>query len=153
MPPTFSSLALEQIPDPDFAEMAIGVLPAHATADPAAWARSLASLRGKPAWIIALMGLAQAAARLLGARITRRDLLRVRYVVGDEALLAGDDRHLDLRVGIGVDEARNLVRVVLAVRLKGWRGRIYFWPVRLLYPVVMRSLIRHSQKSLSGATS
>ena len=35
--PVFWSMAFDEIADPDYADVAVGVLPAHATADPAAW--------------------------------------------------------------------------------------------------------------------
>ena len=37
--PVFWSLALAEITDPDYTHIAVDVLPAHATADPSAWAR------------------------------------------------------------------------------------------------------------------
>lgn len=49
-----------------------------------------------------------------------------------------------------VDAAAALVRVVTAVRLKGWRGRLYFGPVRLLHPVVVRAMLRRAARGLAG---
>jgi hypothetical protein len=72
-------------------------------------------------------------------------------VDGDEALLSFDDKHLDFRAGVGVNSETRLVRVVTAVRLKGWRGRLYFTPVRLAHPIVMHSMLRRSQKLLAQA--
>lgn len=151
--PTFWSLALVDIPDPDYADMSIGVLPAHATADPAAWARSLFSLRTMPRWILLALGARQLLSPLIGVPRSPRDIFYVRRVEGEEALLSADDRHLDFRVGVGVDEAHGLVRVITTVRLKGWRGRLYFWPVRIVHPIIVRSMLRRSQRLLSGVTT
>ena len=98
------------------------MLPAHATADPAAWARSLFSLRSLPLWLAALVLARQALGPLVGVPRAPRDRFSVRRVQGDEVLLAVDQRHLDLRVGVGVDELHGIVRVVTAVRLKGAFG-------------------------------
>lgn len=150
--PSFGSLAIEQIPDPDFADVTIGVLPAHATADPAAWARSLFSFQTMPRWVLLALLARQVLAPLMGVPRAPKDVFAVRCVEGEEALVAFDDRHLDFRVGVGVDELHNLVRITTTVRLKGWRGRVYFWPVRFGHPIVVRSMLRRSQKVLSGVT-
>lgn len=149
----FWSVALEDIPDPDFADMSIGVLPAHATADPAAWARSLFSLKTMPRWVLAALAMRQLLAPLMGVPRAPKDVFAVCRVEGDEALVAFDDKHLDFRVGVGVDEEHALVRVVTAVRLKGWRGRLYFLPVRIGHPLVVQSMLKRSQKVLSGVTT
>lgn len=150
--PAFSSVALDDIPDPDFADMSIAVLPAHATPDPAAWARSLFSLKTMPRWVWLALGIRQVLAPLMGVPRAPKNVFAVQRVEGDEALVAFDDKHLDFRVGVGVDEERALVRVVTTVRLKGWRGRVYFWPVRFGHPLVVRSMLRRSQKVMSGVT-
>ncbi|WP_448811477.1 DUF2867 domain-containing protein [Agromyces bauzanensis] len=151
--PAFWSLAFAEIADPDYADVAVGVLPAHATADPAAWARSLFSLRSLPLWLIALVGMRQALAPIVGLPRVPRDRFRVHYVVGDEALLAVDDRHLDVRVGVGVDEEHGIVRVVTAVRMKGWRGRLFMVPVRMVHPHLVNAMISRSRRNLSGVTA
>ena len=140
MAPPFSSLALEEIRDPDFADMTIGVLPAHATADPAAWARSLFSTRTVPAWF------------RLFTRLTRT-CFTFRQVEGNEALVAFDGRNLDFRAAVGVNEATALVHIVTSVRLKGALGRMPIAPLRIVQFAVIHSLLRRSQRRLSGVTT
>ncbi len=147
--PQYWSLALRDIPAPDYADMSIGVLPAGATHDAAVWAENLFSLRVMPRWIVLAMGLRQLLVPLIGVRPAPRDTFAVRAVEGDEALLSFDDRHLDFRCGVGVDSEARLVRVTTTVRLKGWRGRLYFAPVRLAHPIVVHAMIRRSQKVLA----
>jgi Protein of unknown function (DUF2867) len=144
--PAFWSLALDDIPAPDYADVSIAVLPAGASTDPRAWAMSIFSLRTMPGWVRAALGLRQLLAPLIGVPRADHDVFAVRRVEGNEALLGIDDVHLDFRCGIGVDAAAGLVRVVTTVRLKGRRGRIYFWPVRLAHPVVVRSMLRRAVK-------
>ena len=151
--PVFWSMAFDEIADPDYADVAVGVLPAHATADPAAWARSLFSLRSLPPWLAALVLARQALGPLVGVPRAPRDRFSVRRVQGDEVLLAVDQRHLDLRVGVGVDELHGIVRVVTAVRLKGGFGRLWFLPVRAVHPHLVAAMIARSRRRLSGVTA
>ena len=69
-------------------------------------------------------------------------------VIGEEALIAVDDTHLDFRAAVGVDSERSLLRVTTAVRFNGWQGRLYFVPVGLLHGPVTRAMmhraVRHS---------
>jgi hypothetical protein len=150
--PAFASLALAEIPDPDFADMSISILPAHATSDPAAWARSMFSIRTLPKWILIAMALRQAIVPLLGIRAAPRGVFTVRAQHGDEALMAFQDKHLDFAVAVGVNEQNNTVRVTTAVRIKNRIGRLYFAPVRVLHPLVIQSMLKRSRKLLSGVT-
>ena len=149
--PVFWSLALAEITDPDYTHIAVDVLPAHATADPSAWARNLFSLKSLPrtlAWVMR-------ARLLLIARLGPPrwcEAFQVGQVAGDEALVAMDGRLIDLRVGIGVDEDAALVRVVTAVRFKGAHVQRWSWPVRAALPFVMRGMIGRSRRTLSGVT-
>jgi hypothetical protein len=149
--PVFWSLALAEITDPDYTHIAVDVLPAHATADPAAWARNLFSYSSLPralSWAL----------RLSTRRSARRgrpvwcDAFAVDHVSGDEALVAVNARLLDMRVGVGVDEDAALVRVVTAVRFKGALVQRWSWPARAMLPFVMRGMIGRSRRALSGVT-
>ncbi len=146
--PAFWSLALADISDPDYTHVWIDVLPAHATADPAAWARNLFSRAALPRWL--------AAAVVVGSMLRRGrrrcDAFAVRRVEGEEALVSVDARRVDMRVGIGVDEERALVRVVTAMRFKGPGARLWSLPLRLSLAVLMRGMIARARRELSGVT-
>jgi hypothetical protein len=143
--------AFKDVPAPDFADVHVAVLPAGAPADPAVWARRMFSGRATPAWVKAAMGVRALLVPFLGIPRVPGDPFAVRRVTGEEALLGFDDRHLDFRVGVGVDAAARLVRVTTAVRFNGWRGRLYFVPVRLLHPVVVQSMLSRAQRLLDPA--
>jgi hypothetical protein len=136
------SLALRDIPRPDFAEATIVPLAPSGSVDPAAWARMIFSPRDMPRWVVAALVVRQALVPLLGIHRAGSGIFAIRETSDDEVLVAADDTHLDFRCAIAVDEQTRLLRVTTTVRLKGWRGRVYFWPVRLAHPVVMRSMIR-----------
>ncbi|SEG88319.1 Protein of unknown function [Nonomuraea solani] len=143
------SLAFEDIPAPDFADMTIGVLPPGAPEDPRVWAESIFSLTGMPRAVMAAMAVRQALVPLIGVRRAPRDTFRVDRVEGEEALIVADDRHLDFRCGVAVDATARLVRITTTVRLKGLRGRVYFWPVRLAHPTVVHAMLRSAQRRLT----
>jgi len=146
------SLALRDIPQPDFADAAIAPLPAGAPTDPRIWAEEMFGLCTMPAWVAAALAVRQAVVPLLGIRRAPRDTLAIREQVGDEVLISADDSHLDFRCAVAVDRSARLVRVTTTVRLHGWRGRVYFTPVRLLHPVVIQAMIRSAGRRLAAGT-
>lgn len=146
--PAFWSLALADISDPDYTQVWIDVLPAHATADPAAWARNLFSRAALPRWLAGAIVVES----LLRRQRRRCDAFAVRRVEGEEALVSVDARRVDMRVGVGVDEERALVRVVTAMRFKGRGARLWSLPLRLSLAVLMRGMIARARRELSGVT-
>lgn len=140
---SFRSLALDEIRDPDFADMSIAVLPAHATADAGAWARSLFSGHTLPRFVRVMLRLARVG----------NDPFQIRPVDGEEALVFVDDNRMDFRAAVSVDEATALVRIVTTVRLKGRLGRLPIAPMRIMQLAVIHSLLKRSQRRLSGVTT
>ncbi len=102
-------------------------------------------------WISACRGasLRKLSVPVLGVRAATATSSPFCKVVGEEALIAKDDVHLDFRAAVGVDPARGLVRVTTVVRLKGWRGRLYFLPVRLLHSVIMHGMLHSAARRLT----
>ena len=149
--PGLRSLAFVDIPVPDFADVQIVPLPDGSPTDPVQWAETVFSVPTAPLLVRLLLALRQLLVRLIGVPKADAGVFRVKEVVGEEALIAGDDRHLDFRVGVGVDAGAGLVRVTTAVRFHGWRGRLYFIPVGLLHGPVTRAML--SQASLKLARS
>jgi hypothetical protein len=150
MPEAFWSLALRDIPAPDYADAIIVPLPAGTPHDPGVWARRLFSLRAMPRWVVGALAVRQLLVPLLGIRRAADDVFTIREQDGDEVLMAADDRHLDFRCAVAVDRVTRLVRVTTTVRLHGWRGRAYFLPVRVLHPLVVRAMIRSAGQSLAA---
>ena len=144
------SLALRDIPRPDFADAAIVTLPDGTPTDPEVWAREAFSVAGMPRWVAGALALRQLLVPLLGIPKAPADTFEVGERVGDEVLISADDRHLDFRCAVAVDPAARLLRVTTTVRLHGWRGRVYFAPVRLLHPVVVQAMISRAGRRLAG---
>jgi len=148
--PVFRSLALQSIPQPDYADVIVLPVPDGTSADPRVWAEELFSLTLKslPGWVTALMGLRQAVVGLVGISRAPAGVFAVAEVRGEEALISADDTHLDFRCGVAYDAGARLLRVTTAVRLKGWRGRLYFAPVRLLHPLVVHAMMARTIRRL-----
>lgn len=147
--PALRSLAFDDIPRPDFADVI--VIPKHprTTDSPDDWAQAIFGSDSLPAGVKALLALRQALVGLIGVPRAGRDVFTVSKVDGEEALIVADDEHLDFRCAVGVDPQGGLVRVTTAVRLHGWRGRLYFVPVRLVHPVVVSAMMRRAARDLA----
>ena len=148
--PVFHSLALRDIPQPDYADMCLCVLPQGASNDPAVWAQTLFSAKAMPRWVVAAILLRQLIVPLVGIPRASADDFAVCEVVGGEALLAIDDKHLDCRIAVGVDIDAAIVRVTTTVALKGWRGRLYFSFVGLIHPIVLQSMLKRTKQALAN---
>ena len=148
MPQASWSLALRDIPTPDYADAIIVPLPPGTTTDPSVWAHRLFSRRTMPGWVVGALAARQVLVPLLGIPPAATDVFAIREQHDDEVLLAADDRHLDFRCAVAVDRAARLLRVTTTVRLHGWRGRVYFFPVRVLHPIVVRAMIRSAGRAL-----
>lgn len=148
--PAFSSLAFGEGRF-DHGDVVFVPVPPEVTVDPRVWAETLFLRSAIPTPVQALFGVRMIFAALLGLRPAPTGVFDVREVVGDEALIAFDDDHLDFRCAVGVDAARRVVRVTTVVRLHGWRGRLYFTPVSLLHPLIMQAMLRRTRRALCAA--
>ena len=143
--PVFVSLAFADMPEPDFADVVVEVVPMTSQLipiDPGWWASEVFSVRSAPRWVRLLLAMRQAVVGLVGIRRADSSAFRVASVRGEEALIATDDTHLDFRAAVGLDAGRRMIRVTTAVKLHGWRGRLYFAPVALLHGPVTRAMVR-----------
>ncbi|MEZ4219950.1 MAG: DUF2867 domain-containing protein [Polyangiaceae bacterium] len=151
--PHFASMAFDDISAPDYADVILEPIPRELVdddSDSRTWARRVFSIRSAPAWVVALMGLRQLLVGLAGIPRGTPDQFRVKAIRGDEALLSVDDPHLSFRAAVGVDHQRRLLRVTTVVRLNGWRGRIYFAPVSILHPVILRAMMRRALRNAAS---
>ncbi|WP_265520344.1 DUF2867 domain-containing protein [Oerskovia flava] len=146
----FTSLALADLPRPDYADVVLVPLPDGAPTDPAVWAREIFAVRSAPPWVRVAFAVRQSVVALIGVSRGDQGVFDVDRVEGEEALIVADDRHLDFRAAVGVDVGARLVRVTTAVRLHGWRGRGYFGPVRLAHGPVVHAMLTRAARGLAG---
>lgn len=149
--PRLVSLAFDDLPRPDYADVLVVPLPHGAPVDPAVWAREIFAVRTAPVWVRGAFVVRQALAPLIGVARADQGVFDVARTEGEEALIVADDRHLDFRCAVGVGAGARLVRVTTAVRLHGWRGRAYFAPVRLAHGPVLHAMLRRAARGLAAS--
>jgi len=142
--PSFTSLPLAGQSPPDWADVVIVPLPDGASGDPRFWAEQIFSVKDSPKLVHALMALRELLVGFIGIERAPSTVFDVDEVVGDEALIVERESHLDFRCGVGVDHEACLLRVTTAVWLHGWRGRLYFAPVRVLHDPVTRAMMHRA---------
>jgi hypothetical protein len=133
------SVAYQLMPQPDWAATTTVAVPDGSARDPGEWARAIFAVGSMPPWIKALFGVRELAARLLRIPPGQPGMLAVREVRDGAALIDTDDRHLRFVAAVHADD--HLLHVTTAVQLKGWRGRLYFLPVRFLHDQITRSMM------------
>ena len=143
----FRSVAIERTAPLDFADVHLARIPPFTTDDPSWWATRIFGTATMPAWVTALLGIRQAVVGLVGIEREKEDVFDVREVVGREALICKQARHLDFRVGVAVTD--RVLRVTTAVSLHGWRGRLYWSVTRLFHGLVTESMIRRAVRLAS----
>lgn len=117
--------------------------------DPQVWAD--ATFRTPPPWVAALMGVRQALVGLVG--IDRGDPSSFDTVATSpgEVLLGTDERHLDFRAAVRVEERQVVLTTV--VQLHNARGRAYFALVKLLHPAIVRAMLGRAARLLSRSSN
>jgi hypothetical protein len=109
-------------------------------ADPHAWADAI--FHSPPAWVVVLMGLREALVGLVGIERGGPDAFTVHARNGDEVLLGSDAGHLDFRAVVRTEPDQVVLTTV--VQLNNLRGHAYFGLVRLVHPLVVRSMLRRA---------
>lgn len=145
--PSFTSLVFDDMPAPDFTDLLAIPLPNGTSTDPRVWAEAIFGKAGTPFWVGAALALRQLVVPLIGIPRADTSVFDVAKVGGEEALIIAPDKHLTFHCAVGVDAEQRLLRVTTAVTLNGWRGKVYFAPVRLAHPVVVRSMMLKASRS------
>lgn len=138
----------DRMPRPDWASSTIVALPEGDTHDAETWARTVFDVRELPIWAAALFVAREVAVRFMGIPPADRSMLAIKQVVDGEAVLDTDDRHLRFVASVTRDDER--LNVTTAVTLKGWRGRLYFAPVRLFHDPITRAMIGSAARRLAA---
>ncbi|MER5541071.1 DUF2867 domain-containing protein [Streptomyces sp. NPDC002586] len=103
-------------------------------ADPPSWIRRMLALRD------ALVGMFGLKTNDLEAAVPFPELTRTER----EVVYGVDDRHLDFRASVHVARSGEDVRLSVAtvVHQHSLFGRLYFLPVRVVHPLIIRSMLR-----------
>jgi hypothetical protein len=141
------SVAYQLMPRPDWAATTTVAVRDGSARDAEGWARAIFAVGSVPLWAKAMFGAREVVARLLRIPPGRPEMLAVREVRDGEALIDTDDPHLRFVAGVRAED--RLLHVTTAVQLKGWRGRLYFLPVRFLHDQITRSMMTAAAERLS----
>ncbi len=107
------------------------------------WVNEIFSFEDPPPWVAALFTIRAKLVPLLGLPAEPgENPFRVREVRTGEALSLAEERHLDFAFGARVHGNRLLATT--AVRLHGWRGRLYWMVVSRFHEPVLRAMLRRA---------
>ncbi|MBS1489046.1 MAG: DUF2867 domain-containing protein [Bacteroidetes bacterium] len=82
-------------------------------------------------------------------------LFKVYNKTGEEVVLGEDDKHLNFRVSLFIDQQSNdtinkKLIISTTVKFNNWFGRLYFLPVRpfhkLIVPTILKGIIKNIEK-------
>jgi hypothetical protein len=111
--------------------------------EPAAWQAGL--FAGIPGWVSALMGVRHVLVKPFGLETGGAKSLGDGFPVLSSSptriVMGIDDKHLDFRLVVDVDEPAGDVAFTTLVQIHGRSGRAYWAVVKHFHPVVMRSMM------------
>lgn len=143
-----SSLALREIPIPDYCDVVIVPTRGIDEPDPRVWAEAIFSHENTPLGRRGLLALRDEAVRLFDMVPPPAKEYVTDEVVGSEALIRDDDENLRVRIGVALLPGGELLQVTTAVKFLGVRGRIAFAPRRLMHAAAVNTLARRAPTTL-----
>ncbi len=145
----------------DYADSYRVLLPAGGPDDVLALTRIFMKVR--LGWVVALLNLRNRVVPLLGIEAkkpprkqraelsfepgTKVGIFQVFEHTNDKILMGEDDRHLNYRVLVTIDEVNGARWGIFStvVHYNNWRGRLYFTPVKPFHRLVVPSMLRNME--------
>ncbi|MCT2178594.1 DUF2867 domain-containing protein [Brachybacterium muris] len=143
-----TSLALRDIPVPDYCDVVIVPTRGVDETDPRVWAEAIFSHENTPLGRRGLLALRDEAVRLLDMVPPPAKEYLADEVVGSEALIRDDDEDLQVRIGVALLPGGQLLQVTTAVKYRSIRGRLKYGPRRLMHAAAVNTLARRSPTTL-----
>ena len=147
-----TSLALRDIPVPDYCDVVIVPTRGVEEADPRVWAEAIFSHENTPLGRRGLLALRDEAVRLLDMVPPPAKEYLADEVVGSEALIRDDDEDLQVRIGVALLPGGQLLQVTTAVKYRSIRGRLKYGPRRLMHAAAVNTLARRAPTTLRRRT-
>ena len=149
------SLALRDIPIPDYCDVVVVPTGGVEEPDPRVWAEAIFAHENSPLTSRGLRALRDEAVRLFDMVPPPQKEFVADEVVGSEALIVDDDDKLAVRIGVALLPGGELLQVTTAVKYKTVRGRLAFAPRRLMHAAAVNTLARRApttirRRALSG---
>ena len=151
-PSMASSLALRDIPIPDYCDVVIVTTRGVEESDPRVWADAIFSHENTPLSKRGMLALRDEAIRLFDMVPPPEKDYVADEVVGAEALIKDDDENLRVRIGVALLPGGDLLQVTTAVKYRSVRGRIAFAPRRLMHAAAVNTLARRAPTTLKRRT-
>ncbi len=142
------SIALRDIPIPDYCDVVIVPTQGVQESDPRVWAEAIFSHENTPLKTRGLRALRDEAVRLMDMVPPPEKEYVVDEVVGGEALICDDTPLLRVRIGVAVLPGGDLLQITTAVKYRSVRGRIAFAPRRLMHAAAVNTLARRAPTTL-----
>ncbi|GAB2545244.1 hypothetical protein [Brachybacterium huguangmaarense] len=138
------SLALRDIPVPDYCDVVIVPTQGVDEPDPRVWADAIFSHENTPLTQRGARALRDEAVRLFDMVPPPAKEYVADEVRGSEALIVDDDEKMQVRIGVALLPGGRLLQVTTAVRFRSVRGRLAFAPRRLLHAAAVNTLARRA---------
>lgn len=142
------SLALRDIPIPDYCDVVIVPTAGVDESDPRVWADAIFSHENTPLSSRGLRALRDEAIRLFDMVPPPQKEFIADEVLGSEALIIDDDEKLTVRIGVALLPGGQLLQVTTAVKFRSLRGRLAFAPRRLMHAAAVNTLARRAPTTL-----
>jgi hypothetical protein len=139
-----SSLALRDIPVPDYCDVVIVPTRGVEVEDPRVWAEAIFSHENTPLGTRGLRALRDEAVRLFDMVPPPEKQYVTDEVRGSEALIKDDDQNLSVRIGVALLPGGELLQVTTAVKYRSVRGRLAFAPRRVMHAAAVNALARRA---------
>lgn len=147
-----SSLALRDIPIPDYCDVVIVPTGGVDEPDPRVWADAIFSHENTPLSKRGMRALRDEAIRLFDMVPPPEREYVADEVVGSEALIIDDDDKMHVRIGVALLPGGQLLQVTTAVKFRSVRGRLAFAPRRLMHAAAVNTLARRAPTTLRRRT-
>ncbi|MDJ0396095.1 DUF2867 domain-containing protein [Rhodococcus sp. G-MC3] len=144
------SAAFDILPTPDWAATTTIAISTDSSSDPGEWARAIFDVQNAPILVKALLVLREVAAKVLRIPPGEPSMLTFDRIVGNEAVIDTDDKHLHFAATVKPEPAAGLLHVVTAVKFKGVVGRVYFAPVSILHDPITRSMMKSAAERVGS---
>ncbi len=148
VPSPATSLALRDIPVPDYCDVVIVPTRGVDEPDPRVWAEAIFSHENTPLSQRGLRALRDEAVRLFDMVPPPAKEYVTDEVRGSEALIVDDDENLRVRIGVALLPGGQLLQVTTAVAFLSVRGRLAFAPRRLLHATAVNTLARRAPATI-----
>lgn len=138
------SLALRDIPEPDYCDVVIVPTRGVHESDPRVWAEAIFSHENVPLAQRGLRALRDEAVRLFDMVPPPQKNYVTDEVRGSEALIVDDDENLRVRIGVALLPGGRLLQVTTAVKFRSVRGRLAFAPRRWMHAAAVHTLAKRA---------